>query len=59
VQLVLPFLDDAAARLWEFVPGTGKVTEWFRHDDPRLVRELVQHWVVRVLGAVDARVADA
>ena len=51
VQLVLPLLDDAPARLRHLVPRPGEVAERLREHDPRLVGEAVEHGVVRVLVA--------
>src|SRR6185503_9776490 len=48
-KLVLPLTNDAPTRLWNLVPGAGEVAERLRDDQPRLVREPVQHGVVGVL----------
>ena len=49
VELVLALLDDPPARLRNLVPGAREIAERLRDHDSGLVREPVEHRVVRVL----------
>jgi hypothetical protein len=44
-------MHDNAGGLRNFLPGPAKIPQRFGHDQPGVVRELVEQRVVRVLDA--------
>ena len=56
VELVLARLDDPYRRLRNFVPCSDDISEWFRDDRARLVREFLKLLDVRVLRLESPRI---